>query len=106
MHACDVQYIAMEPDVQTLQPTSHPIVSYRSYGQTESAVIPEFRLQTTSTDADLWSPQHGLLRLMEGACMGLMENSTALDLIKVGPACADTSTAPVSDLHACASACR
>lgn len=83
MLACAAQYVAMEQDVLTLQSTSHPIVSYSSHGLSDSVAIPEFRFRTTSTDADLWGPSRGLTRLMEGACMGLMNNSTALDLMKV-----------------------
>ena len=83
----------MEQDVSTLQPTAHPLVTYRSKGLSKSVEIPEFRFKTSSTDADIWGPERGLTRLMEGACMGLMDNSTALALLKVCSHCACTLTA-------------
>ena len=70
----------MASDVPLLHPTNSSIVSYAMHGKSYDATIPEWRIVANTPWSELWQ---GLNGLMSHACMGLMSNQTALDMMKV-----------------------
>ncbi len=75
-----LQWVTMASDVPFLQPTNGSIVSYAMHGKSYDTPIPERRTKSNTPSNKSWQ---GLNSLMADSCMGLMNNHSAINLLKV-----------------------
>ena len=70
----------MAPDVPFLQPTNSSVVSYAMHGMSYNVPMPDFRVTADLRWDVLWQD---LNPLMAASCAGMMNNHTALKLMRV-----------------------
>ena len=77
---CALQYVTLNLDRRSLQPTNNTVVSYNILGMADSDTLPAWRLTSKNSSAGVLS---GFVALANSACRGLMSNITAIDQLKV-----------------------